>query len=266
MKKLGLFALAAAGMLAFTACEDDNAKPQAFLMQVNQPSGAFASLEVNSLLPIEIAATSNKGIVGFSGSVTFDDSTYTLFENTVDTTTDFLFVDTVLIPSAQTNIVYKYTAMDVDSATVSRSITVSLTNRFGETQNGQVWNIQGPNTGAWDLVGDSAVSASADSTIKDIIDDTQAGLGVTYDATWVSGNGTTFVLDNNLTFASNLTEIIAAYEAGTELENTGTLATGDIVICKNARFPKGYVLIEVTNVEDTSILDNLDNIEFIYKK
>lgn len=267
MKKFKFWALAFAGIAALNACKDDNdVVPQAFVMQLNTPAGGNISLASNDELAVEIAMLSNKGIVNFSATSTFEDSTYALFSNDLDTLMEFTYVDTLIIPSTTGRVVYTFTAMDADSATVTRTVNVNVRSEFGSAMDGQVWNIQGPNTGAWDFMGDSAVAAAGDSTVKDIIDDTQAGLGVTYDATWVSGNGTTFVIDNNLTFASNLAQIEAAYAAGSELTNTGTLEAGDIVICKNDRFPQGFVLVEVTDVEDTSILNNLDNVTFMYKK
>ena len=267
MKKFKFWALAIAGVVALNACkDDDNVVPQAFVMQLNQPAGGNTSLAANAEMPVSISMMSNNGLINLSATATYDDSTFTLFSTVLDTLLEFDYVDTLVIPFTSDDVVYEFIAMDADSATVSRTINVNVIAEFGDAQDGQVWNIQGPNTGAWDFMGDSAVAAAGDSLVKDIIDNTTGGLGVTYDAEWVSGNGTTFVIDNNLTFAANLGQIVAAYEAGTELENTGTLEAGDIVVCKNARFPQGYVLVEVTNVDDTSIINNLDNVTFMYKK
>jgi hypothetical protein len=266
MKKLKLWALALAGIFTMNSCkDDDNVKPTAFLMQINEPSGAFARLEANTALPIEITATSNKGIIAFSATATYDDSTFAMFTNVVDTVVDFIYVDTLIIPNTTSDVIYAFTAMDSDSAKVTRSITVDVINNF-TTKEGQLWNAQGANNSAYNFLADSSAATSGDSTMMDIVDNTAAGVGAVYDATWTSANGTTFVIDNNLTFAANISQITAAYDAGTEVETTGTLTAGTIVICKNARFPQGYVLVEVTNVEDTSVLDALDNISFNYKK
>ncbi len=266
MKKFRLLAAVLVGAVAFNACKDDNnATPQAFVMQVNEPVGAYAEAEVNSLVPVNITATSSKGIIAFDATVAYEDSTYDFFSMEVDTITDFDYTDTLLVPNTKGNVVYAFTAMDSDSATVTKKVTVKIINQFS-TGNGQVWNIQGTNTSAWDFVGDSAVATIGDSLVKDIVDNSSSSTAVIYDATWVSGNGTTFVIDNNLSFDANLTQIAAAYEAGTEVENTGTLAAGNMVICKNSRFPKGYVLVEVTNVDDTTILNDDDSISFRYKK
>lgn len=139
-----------------------------------------------------------------------------------------------------------------------------------EKTNASIYNFQGPQKGAWDLVGDSAVGATASNTIKDLIDQSvvMTGAGVVFTKTWGTSTGTMFVKAKSTFDYSNATEASAkeAYEAETNaFPSTGVLATGDIYIAYNSRFPHHYAVIKIVSVNETSS-DNNDYISFNYKK
>lgn len=137
-----------------------------------------------------------------------------------------------------------------------------------EKTNGVVWNFQGPNQGAFDLVAETGVSSTASNTVKDLVDNSTVGTsGVVFPKTWSTSNGTTFVkAASTFDYAgATLNKAETAFDAGTATSSTGVLAVGDIYIASNARFANDYVVIKITAVTETAS-DNLDKIEFTYKK
>jgi hypothetical protein len=130
-----------------------------------------------------------------------------------------------------------------------------------------VWNVQGPNKGAYDLVTGAAVSASTANTTKDIVDlAVVAGGAVTWPKTLGSLNGTMFVAAPSTFVYDSATDstLIKAYAAGgTPTGTTSVLATGTVILAK-LRAGGTYAAIKVIKVEETAA-DNKDYIYFGYK-
>lgn len=132
------------------------------------------------------------------------------------------------------------------------------------THNGIIWNIIGPNAGAWDLKNNVAVWASEPDSIKDMRNFFISGM--TYYSGWTSTNNTLFVVDNNFDY-ENVTSTIqlkSAFLTGTPTDTIYTVSVGDKIIAK-LRGTDEYVAIKITSVNLTG-MDNLDNITFEYKK
>lgn len=161
-----------------------------------------------------------------------------------------------------------FTACEEEEDTTPTPTPTDTSTVLVEKTNGVVWNFQGPNQGAFDLVGEAGVSSTGSNTIKDLVDNSTVGTGgVVFPKTWGTANGTTFVKASSTFDYAAVTEdkAKAAYDAGTAASSTGVLAAGDIYIAKNTRFPNNYVVIKITTVTETPS-DNLDKIDFTYKK
>ncbi len=158
------------------------------------------------------------------------------------------------------------------SATTSKSHTFSVVGvdcsvaagtALGAEKTGTVWNLIGPNQGAFNLVTMAGVSSSGAAADKDLMDVTTT-VAPDFTGVLTSGNGTMFVKTATLTYATaTVEEVTAAYTAGTAAASTPALAVGDIIIAK-LRAGTQYALISVTAVTKTTA-DNLDKVDFVYK-
>lgn len=131
---------------------------------------------------------------------------------------------------------------------------------FSQTYNGVIWNIIGPNAGAWDLVNNVQRWSTNPDSLKDMKNTDGVG-------SWTAGtgNGTLFVKNNSFAYASPIVEnAIIAFSSGTPSQYVSNPSVNDIYIAK-IRGGSNYVVIKITNINVTSY-DNLDNIEFEYKK
>lgn len=166
-----------------------------------------------------------------------------------------------------------YTVTDAGGATVSA--TVAFTVGGGSTgtatteKTGNVYNVNGPNKGAYDLISDAGVSASSANTTKDLKDITAAG--VTFDGALSSGNGATFVkAASSFDYANATVEsITAAFAAGTALTSIPAPSVGDVYLVKTARgTTTSYIALKFTVVhaESTSSSANDGYVTFTYRK
>jgi hypothetical protein len=163
-----------------------------------------------------------------------------------------------------------FTACSEEDTTVTPTTPTDTSAVLVEYTTGVVWNLQAPvgKLGAWDFVTNAGVSSSGAPQSKDIIDMSSVDptIGVIFPKTWTTSNGTTFVKANNFNYAgATQAKADTAFLAGTATSTTGVLATGDVYIAKNARYSHSYVVIRVGTINVTTT-DNLDNIEFTYKK
>lgn len=128
-----------------------------------------------------------------------------------------------------------------------------------------VWNVKGPNKGAYNLVGGAQVAESEANANKDIVDmAVLAGGTVTWPKTLNSLNGTMFVTAAsgfNYDAATDST-LIKAYAAGTAAATTKVLAVNDVILAK-LRGGNTYAAIKIYAVTD--VADNKDYINFGYR-
>ncbi|HBS85886.1 MAG: hypothetical protein A2W91_08975 [Bacteroidetes bacterium GWF2_38_335] len=133
-----------------------------------------------------------------------------------------------------------------------------------ENTSGVVWNLIGPNKGAWDLVANIGRSSTESADDKDMKNTTTTTTG--WSNEWTSMNATTFVKDNAFNYTSGTQEdAAAAYAAGSSSSTVTNPAVGDIYIAKLRTAGTSYAVIKITGVTTTTA-DNLDNIAFSYKK
>lgn len=129
-----------------------------------------------------------------------------------------------------------------------------------------VWNLQGPNKGAYNLVTGVQVGAAEAAATKDLVDmAVVATAGVTWPKTLTSLNGTLFVKPSGFDYA-NATDssTIKAYAAaGTGAAVTPVLAANDIIIAK-LRGGSRYAAIKVLAVTETAS-DNKDYFYFGFR-
>ena len=274
MKKTKIWALSLLGLatIGFTSCEPDNDNPNANGPTINviDPSAANITVEPNVSIPVEVVASTNDKLESFKVERDFGGVSTTIIDSVLENgITSFTFVDTLFSSSIEGTVEFTFFVEDNKGNSSIDKLTVNVANSLSDTTSGMIWNINGPNEGAWSLVDDEAVPASADSTNKDLLDEDNGG--PVYPASFGSANGTMFVLASDSVdfYNTTLTEITDEYENGTALSSTGTLAADDVVVAYNTRFPQEYIVILVTEVNSTPfppVGDNLDNVKFVYRK
>lgn len=129
-----------------------------------------------------------------------------------------------------------------------------------------IWNVKGPNKGAYNLVSGVAVSEGDANANKDAVDmGVLAGGVVTWPKTLNSLNGTMFVTAaSSFTYATATdSTLIKAYAAGTAAATTKVLAAGDVILAK-LRGGNTYAAIKIIAVTETPS-DNKDYIHFGYR-
>jgi len=119
--------------------------------------------------------------------------------------------------------------------------------------------LQGQNTDAYNLDGDSTVSSSSNDDIKFIVNIDS----ISFTGSWESKNGTIFVKDNNFDYTNATIESATdAYTTGTPTETVTNPVVDDIYIAENhSKHEVKYYVIKIDNI-------NLINgeLNFSYKK
>ncbi len=279
MKKLNsiLMLSAFAGSLFFASCTPDDATDAGATATITRksPTADVVPIVTGDSLTVQyvlgsdkelktLSITKNGTALDLNGTATGND----LAVSGTNFTYNGSFQVTGSVGSIET---YIFTVTDKKDNTASDTIKVDVIAAaiaLTEKVNGIVSNVQGPNQGAFDLVGEARVSSSGSASIKDLLDQsTVSPNGVVYTKTFGSGNGTTFVKAGSSFSYATATNTSAASEfgAGSASASTAVLAVGDVYIAKNSRFSNGHVVIKITAVNETSS-DNTDNITFTYKK
>lgn len=174
--------------------------------------------------------------------------------------------------------VWTFTVADKDGNSTSKSITITNLGTGGEslieiTQDNnnntlKVWNFQGPNAGAYDLVLGSNLLSADDNADKDIQDSCRAEEVTNWPARWTSRNGTRFKKMTTYNW-SNVTNTAQLDAAWNDVSGNGNavinVAKGDVYVAKLRGQADAYVLIEITDVVSTST-NNQDYVQFRYKK
>jgi hypothetical protein len=180
------------------------------------------------------------------------------------------------------------TATDDKGSSTSKLITITTTTTASgdiltsyELDNStpkapfKVWNIHGPNAGAFDLIEGSSKLVADNNYEKDICDSCTLVERPNWPGRWTSKNGTTFKkVNGSYTYADlvNTGQLDAAWNASGTAIKFMTLTKGDLYI---ANIPAsvsparagGKVLIEITDVKKTTAsTDNLDYIQFKFKR
>lgn len=176
-----------------------------------------------------------------------------------------------IIPNAAvgTKIVYTVKVTDSKDNATTKTYTCWVTSKMSEYVDNKlrVYNIQGPFEGAYDLVGNRALSVGDADLYKDLIDSSylKSGFGVVFPKVWYATNSTMYVKSNGFDYANaNTASVANAYAAGTGKSSIGPLSVGDIILAKLRGGQSGYAVIKITEVNETTS-DNKDNIAFSFK-
>lgn len=129
-----------------------------------------------------------------------------------------------------------------------------------------IWNLQGPNKGAYNLVTGAQVGQSEASANKDLVDmAVLSGGSIAWPKTLTSLNGTTFVTaPSGFDYAAATdSTVIKAFVAGTASPTSKVLADGDVILAK-VRGGSTYAAIKAYKVAETAS-DNKDYINFGFR-
>lgn len=179
---------------------------------------------------------------------------------------------TLAAPNGVANGTYKLTLKASNS---SGSVTSSTTFTVGGGSTGtattlhsgaKVANVNGVDTGAYDLINGVRVSARSSDATKDLKDLTLAT--EIFDGALGSGNGATFVkASSSFDFSGATKESISnAFNAGTASATTAVPSVGDIYLVKTTRSGTVYyIAIKFTNVTAGSATANTGSVTFDYR-
>lgn len=272
MKKLFAISLIVlAGAAIFTSCKKDETTPAPTISVTNNKTAYAITATADTAITFNVTVSAEGKIDQFTikktvGSTTTSYGSPTGFSGETSYTYNFseTFHATDTYP-----ISFTFKVVDKDAQEASITVTIekinspSTTPLNTEITSGKIWNLIGPKEGAWDLVNNVGVSSSEPDANKDMKNTTTVNDG--WKNEWTSMNGTMFVKANSYDYNNaTLEAAVAAYNAGTPSTTVTNPAVGDIYIAK-LRGGNTYVVIKVTNI-DVTANDNLDKIEFSYKK
>jgi len=289
MKIRNFLRFALAGVLAFSisSCEDDDdGSLGASLIVTETVSGATGgSININqgnSLVFVWDARKGDTDMETFEVSVTGVNTPNPIptslggntFPYDIANADDETYIDTLIFPSAGINVgvtSYTFTVTDkdgnVDNVTFTVNTVASAT-PMTNTVNGAFFHIAGSLEGAYDLINEDVVSASAPGTNKDMANTDQAGAAFT--GSWEAQNATLFVKDNSFDYANATVEAAtSAFALSSSPSNTvNNPMDGDIYIAK-LRGGNNYAVIEIVTVDpsdNTCNCGNTGKITFNFKK
>lgn len=272
MKKLlAIVLVIAAGSMIFTSCSKDETKPAPTISVTNNKTTYLITATADTTITFNVTVKAEAEIDQFTIKKTVG-STTTSYGNPTGYSgkTDYVYnFQETFTPSMSYPISFTFKVIDKEGQEASITVTIEKINSptttplNTEITNGVIWNLIGPNKGAWDLVNNVGVSSSEPDANKDMKNTTTVNDG--WKNEWTSMNGTMFVKANSYDYNNaTLEAAVAAYNAGTPSTTVTNPAVGDIYIAK-LRGGNTYVVIKVTNI-DVTANDNLDKIEFSYKK
>ncbi len=171
-----------------------------------------------------------------------------------------------------TKIEYLFTVNDKDGNKVEKTFTVNFATitetPLANEVSGAIFNLAGPEKGAWDLVADVAKSLGDADADKDMANTTTNADAANFKKEWEAKNATTFVKVMGMPYeAFGSEEAAKGYfmaqmaSASAKVEN---VAQNDIYVAK-LRGEENYAVIKVTEIVETAD-DNNDKIVFTYKK
>lgn len=273
-------------VLGFSACEDDTTTSLGPSLLVNESStgsngGAITITQGSSLVFYWDARKGDTDLETFSVSNTGVNQTTPIptslggntFPYDIANADDETYLDTLIFPLAglTTGVTsYTLTVTDKDGNTDAVTYTVSVdpgTTAMTNEVNGAFFHVQGSLEGAYDLVGETVVSASGADADKDMRNTDDAGVAFT--GSWDAANVTMFVKDNSFDYANATVEAAtASYASGTAAASVANPVDGDIYIAK-LRGGTNYAVIKVVNVDpsdNTCNCGNTGKITFDFKK
>jgi len=284
MKKLSyLLGLMLIAGMVFTSCKkDDDEEPLDLKPIISIKGGAGyvdgnVTVNIGDTVKIGISAAKNsnsgkklqdlyisltsQNIIQWDTTLTINDDYYNQ---------DFLFGSPNTAITER--ILFRVTDKDSESNQISLDVTWAETETVMTYENDTacIWNIIGPNPGAWDLINNQFKLLSEPPDDKDMVNTTTAASPPPeiFEKEWESLNNTAFVKANGFDYDNATVEAAdETYEAGTPVQLVSDVEVGDIYIAK-LRDLNIHAVIKITNIIITvnDKNDNLDKIEFSYKK
>jgi hypothetical protein len=279
MKHL-LFAMAVPALVFLTACSDsgsdgDSAPKPTLSFQTGAGfTSANTKSSVDSTLKIGVIAQSNDAkLAKISISLSTNGGTSGVIFDTTITSKSTAFTYKYKVQGTVGDIL-KLTvkAEDANGTSAEQSLTVDIEPAnfvMGVQQNQRVYNLQGPNPGAYDLTKSVNKLSSDNPQEKDIIDGTPTTTPIVFSKSWTSGNGSKFVKvtanDYTLSVTSSYVYNLWKNNAANATSTISNIAKGDVILVKSGQsVPFGIYIIKITDVINTAS-DNLDNILFEYR-
>ena len=271
-KPLYLIAITFILIFSLTACNKD--KEANLLIEV-YPSEIIINAKVDTILTFTINLNSNRNLQRFiitalpSGAA----QTTLLDTNVIGKNSSFRYFYKVKQSDAGKEISMIFTVYDVDgnNAATVKKIVVNNPTPIVLTETGSftLYSLYSNKECAFDLINGNYEYIAADSSVKDIQDntiDTLTNKNLSHN--WNSPSECNFSIVNGYDY-SNATDVSAkeAFNAGTKYHELHNINEGDIIIAevtrKNAN-PK-YVVIKITQITDIAGIKN-DYYTFYLKK
>lgn len=173
---------------------------------------------------------------------------------------------------------YSFIVADKDGNSTTKSVIITNLGEPGrdlvviEQDNDgntiKVYNVEGPNLGAFGITVGTALSTGDDDIEKDIVDATLRSELPNWPAKWKSLNGTMFkkVTTSNWASVTNDAELVAVWEASGNAVSELSIVDGDLIVMDlGGSGDNGYALVEITEVVTTPS-NNEDYVQFRYKR
>jgi len=270
--------LAVSSVFVLNSCGDGTTNPAPTIDLIAE-SGSITgdvTMDGDKAFTLVFNVSDDSKVKSIEVSSTVDGRTAPQFDTTVSTKTIKIKLSKKSLARIATES-WTISATDDDGNTSSKVIVITTNTAasgnplttFTKDNNNlpfKVWNFQGPNAGAFDLLdGIPQTKADPDSD-KDVHDSTGTNEIAQWPGRWVAKNGTRFKKITSYSFAdiANTGMLDAAWTAGGAETRIIMLTKGDLYIAK-LRGTNQKVLVSITDVVKTSG-DNLDYVEFSFKK
>jgi hypothetical protein len=270
LKKIGfMFVMAAVSAFIFTACGTDEASPKPKVTFDSDVSAGYtfadAEVTVGTLIKIGVIATSEVNIKTVEMHVSDGTNTDLVYDTTLN---EKQFTDDIF-RNASANIgteTWTVTVTDKDGNSASRSLKITTkkeSDSLSIIEDEQVFNIIGPNHGAYDLVASATRGVGDPAAQKDIVDQTTTS---TFSREWGTLNGSEFIRLNSGALQQFVLEddIITRWNAnsGSATSTLSNLDEGDLILCKSGQAGQYYVIALHTIMDGAG---NDDYYQFDYK-
>lgn len=253
---------------SFTGCGGEDPVPPVVSVTPSSVDGWRADT-----VTFEITMSTNEKLAELKITPDVDDANQGVLTEDFSGPTSASYTYNYVIPGTVSDgdyITVSIKVTDNQGEITTKSVTINVvepaasgTTLAYENTAGVLWSLIAPAGyyGAFDLAHNEGLSSSVGDTEKDMKNNSTSG----WSPQWISGNATTYVKANTFDYAAGTHEDAAtAFTSGTAATFPITPAVNDIYIAK-LRAGSNYAVIKITNIYD-SPSDNLDKIEFTYKK
>ncbi len=232
-----------------------------------------ATLTTDSEFSVGINATGEKKITKVSVSQSVNGAAAGVVLDTATNETNVRVIYQGRTTNSAGSMVITFQVTDKDNNVESKSLTITVSeagqnltlfDKDVTDKTLKVWNADGPNAGAFDLVVGVQRLKDDDDAQKDVKDLGLKGSSLSWSPSWTTGNGTKFKKLNDWNNIKTDIALKEAYDAaGGETDQIENIAEGDVYGLK-LRGGDTYALVLITKISD--VTNNEDHIEFQFKK